>query len=104
MAEKISEIAPFIEYPIVIETNEKIETYKPYSPGEKIHDANNLNEYFEVTFDDEKEGIEGKLLVCKSRFSISNYSVFAQRGFSIPCDKLLPSSLFYDIGSSKISV
>ena len=63
LIEKISEIAPFIEYPIVIETSEKIETYKPYLPGEKIHDANNINEYFEVTFDDEKEGIEGKLRV-----------------------------------------
>lgn len=100
LTKKISEIAPFIEYPIVIETSEKIETYEPYLPGEKIHDANNINEYFEVTFDGEKEGIEGKLLVCKSRFSLSNYSVFAQRGFSIPYDKLLPSNLFYDIQAS----
>ncbi len=98
--EKISEIAPFIEYPIVIETREKTVTYKPYLPGEKIHDANNLNEYFEVTFDDDKEGIEGKMLICKSRFSLSNYSVFAQRGFSIPCDKLLPKKFFFDIQAS----
>lgn len=100
LTKKISEIAPFIEYPIVIETSEKTVTYKPYLPGEKIHDANNLNEYFEVTFDDEKEGIEGKMLVCKSRFALSNYSVFAQRGFSIPCDKLLPKKFFFDIQAS----
>jgi molecular chaperone HtpG len=100
LTKKISEIAPFIEYPIVIETSEKIETYKPYLPGEKIHDANNINEYFEVIFDDEKEGIEGKLLVCKSRFSLSNHGIFAQKGFSIPFDKLLPSNLFGDIQAS----
>jgi len=100
LVEKISEIAPFIEYPIVIETSEKTVTYKPYLPGEKIYNANNLNEYFEVTFDNEKESIDGKMLVCKSRFALSNYSVFAQRGFSIPCNKLLPSSLFDDIQAS----
>jgi len=100
LIEKISEIAPFIEYPIVIETSENTETYNPFLPGNKIHDVNNIKEYFEVTFDDEIEGIEGKLLVCKPRDTISNQSVLAQKGFSIPCDKLLPKKLFDNIQAS----
>ncbi|MCC4765142.1 chaperone protein [Methanosarcina sp. DH1] len=100
LVEKISEIAPFIEYPIVIETSEKTVTYEPYLPGEKIYDANNLNENFEVTFDEEKEGIQGKLLIYKSRFPRLTYNVFAQRGFSIPCDKLLPKRFFLYIQAS----
>ncbi|MDR7666577.1 ATP-binding protein [Methanosarcina sp. Z-7115] len=116
LVEKISEIAPFIEYPIVIETSEKTETYKPYLPGEKINNIKNTKDYFEVTFDDEKEGIEGKLRIFgdinnSNIFGKSQYSVFAQNGFSIPCSKLLPENLFLSIqasinlsGQSKLSL
>ncbi len=117
LVEKISEIAPFIEYPIVIETSEKTETYKPYLPGEKIHDVKDTKEYFEIVFNDKIKGIEGKLRIFGSIdnsntiFGKSEYSVFAQNGFSIPCDKLLPENLFYNIqasinisGQSKLSL
>ena len=117
LIEKISEIAPFIEYPIVIETSEKIVTYKPYLPGEKIHNVKDTKEYFEISFDDEIKGIEGKLRIFGSIdnsniiFGKSEYSVFAQNGFSIPCDKLLPENLFFNIqasinisGQSKLSL
>lgn len=117
LIKKISEIAPFIEYPIIIETSEKTETYKPYVPGEKIYDIKDTKEYFEIVFDDEIKGIEGKLLIFGSIdnsnifFGKSKYSVFAQNGFSIPCDKLLPDNLFYNIqasinlsGQSKLSL
>ena len=97
LVEKISEIAPFIEYPIIIETNEKTEAYKPFLPGNKIHGVKNRKEYFEVTFDDEIEGIEGKLLVIQSILNKGN--TFAQRGFAIPYDKLLPKRLFLQYSS-----
>ncbi|RXA19455.1 chaperone protein [Methanosarcina sp. MSH10X1] len=117
LVEKISEIAPFIEYPIIIETSEKTETYKPYVPGEKIYDVKDTKEYFEIVFDDEIKGIKGKLRIfgsignSNSIFGKSKYSVFAQNGFSIPCDKLLPDNLFFNIqasinlsGQSKLSL
>lgn len=96
LVEKISEIAPFIEYPIVIETGEKIEKYIPFLPGNKTHAVNNIKEYFEVTFDD-IEGIEGKLIVCS--LHIQRHIVFAQKGFSIPYDKLLPYNIFGRLGA-----
>ncbi|MHB8102344.1 MAG: HD domain-containing protein [Methanosarcina sp.] len=104
LTKKISEIAPFIEYPIVIETSEKIETYKPLLPGERVKNGGNVKEYFEVIFNDEKEGIEGKLRVVKptNRYdnNISKYNIFAQKGFAIPCQELLPRRLFNFIQAS----
>jgi len=102
LVEKISEIAPFIEYPIVIETSEKTETYKPYSAGEKIQKRPDLKEYFEIIFDDKKEGIEGRLQVVGSsnRYSNIPYSIFAQKGFAIPSLKLLPAQFSNNIRAS----
>lgn len=117
LVEKISEIAPFIEYPIVIETSEKTVTYEPYLPGENIYNVKDTKEYFEIVFDDKTKGIEGKLRIfgpidnSNTIFGKSEYSVFAQNGFSIPCDKLLPENLFFNIqasinlsGQSKLSL
>ncbi len=100
LVEKISEIAPFIEYPIVIETSEKIETYKPYLPGERKNykDQKSGKKYFEIIFDDEKEGIKGKLQIIQPTPNRDN--IFAQRGFAIPSQKLLPKRLFHSIQAS----
>lgn len=109
LIEKISEIAPFIEYPIIIETTEKTEIYKSLSPGEKVLNEENVKEYFEVTFDNEREGIEGRLKVVRSTYR--HNCTFAQRGFAIPYEKLLPKRLFSRIqasinlsGKSKLSL
>lgn len=96
LIEKISKIAPFIEYPIVIETDEKVDKYIPFLPGNEIHDINNMKIYFEVTFND-IEGIEGKLLVCS--LHKKQHIVFAQKGFSIPYNKLLHYNIFSKFGA-----
>ena len=94
LTKKISEIAPFIEYPIVIETSKKIETYKPLLPGEISKNNPYIKKYFEATFNefDISEGIEGTLRIvhpCEKTDQL-----IAQRGFSIPHYKLLPNWLY----------
>jgi molecular chaperone HtpG len=105
---KLSEIAPFIEYPIVIETNEKNETYKPFLPREKLSHGKKIKEFFEIIFDNRSEGIEGRLQVIGPA---SKHNIFAQRGFAIPHQKLIPRRLFSNIqasidlsGNSKLSL
>ena len=114
LTEKISEIAPFVEYLIIIETSEKTETYIPFLPGDKIHDVKSAKEYFEIIFDDDREGIEGKLRIfgpIDKYYGISNHNIIAQNGFAIPFQKLLPHRLFSLIqasinlsGQSKLSL
>lgn len=100
---KISELAPFIEYQIVIHTIDGEEIYEPLLPGEKMKNGEIVKEYFEVLFDNKKEGIEGKLLIVKPKNkynNISKYSIFSQKGFTIPCQELLPQKLFCNIQAS----
>jgi molecular chaperone HtpG len=110
----ISELAPFIEYPIEICTDNGKETYKPLLPGEKVKNWENAKEYFEIPFDNEIEGIQGKLRVIKPKNRYDDNSrnkFFAQMGFAIPCQELLPQRLFNNIqasinlsGQSKLSL
>ena len=114
LKEQISKIAPFIPYNIAIRTINGIETYEPFSPREKIEHGKYIKEYFEVIFDDEREGIEGRLRIVNflnKEKDDSKYNCFAQTGFAIPYQKLLPSRLFSSIetainlsGKSKLSL
>ncbi|HII02884.1 TPA: chaperone protein [Methanosarcinaceae archaeon] len=81
---KISELAPFIEYPIVVYTADGKETYKPFLPGEMPENRKSIKEYFEVRLDDldKFEGIKGVLKLVQKSTKIS--WLVAQRGFSIP--------------------
>jgi molecular chaperone HtpG len=103
LAEEIPKIAPFIEYPVVIETSETKERYIPFLPGDKLHTENADNEYFEIVFDEEKEGIEGKLKIFKPKneyHNILHSNIFAQNGFAIPSQSLLPRRLLQNIQAS----
>ena len=93
LIEKISEIAPFIEYQIIVKTNNETKLYEPLLPGDIYGDTPNLKIYFGVTFNelDKSEGIEGTMRVVRT--SRERKHLIAQRGFSIPFDKILPSWL-----------
>jgi molecular chaperone HtpG len=113
LMEKISKIAPFIEYKIKVDTEKGKSTYEPFSPKEYVKNEDIVKEYFEVSFD-KKEGIEGKLRIfeIKDRYNIiPNHNIFAQKGFAIPSKELLPRWLSNNIqasinlsGQSKLSL
>ncbi|MGD9775664.1 MAG: chaperone protein, partial [Methanosarcina sp.] len=52
LIEKISEIAPFIEYQIIVKTNNETKLYEPLLPGDIYGDTPNLKIYFGVTFNE----------------------------------------------------
>jgi len=96
LVKTISEIAPFIEYQIEINTDKGKSKYEPLLPGEKIRSKNVVKEHFEVSFDDKKEGIEGKLYVVKPNFlKPTVLSIIAQRGFAIPSSEFPLGRLSY---------
>ncbi len=104
---KISELAPFIEYKIVIHTINGEDVYEPLPllPSQKMKKLESIGEYFEVLFDNKKDGIEGKLRIVNNtnKYIISNslkYKIFAQKGFAIPCRNLLPKWLYDNIQAS----
>ncbi|HII93942.1 MAG TPA: chaperone protein [Methanosarcina sp.] len=93
LMEKISEIAPFIEYSIKVHTIERTQTYRPLLPGEIPSTGKKTKKYFEILFgeNDNLEGIEGRInVVSGSYYSNDNCRIIAQRGFSIPSEGLFP--------------
>lgn len=114
LIETISKIAPFIEYQIKINTDKGVNKYKPLLPGEKVKNEEVVKEYFEILFDNKKEGIEGKISVVKTKnryYTFPKLTIFAQKRFAISCHELLPKWLFNNIqasinlsGQSKLSL
>ncbi|MEN6553405.1 MAG: hypothetical protein ABFC34_11055, partial [Methanobacterium sp.] len=114
LVEIISKIAPFIEYQIEINTDKGNSKYEPPLPREKVKKEETVKEYFEILFDNKKEGMEGKISVVKTKSRYNTFpklTIFAQKGFAIPCQDLLPKWLFNNIqasinlsGQSKLSL
>lgn len=114
LMQKISEIAPFIEYQIKINTDKGNSEYKPLLPGERVKKEKIVKEYFEILFDNKKEGMEGKIsvIITLNRYRANpELTIFTQKGFAIPCQELLPKWLSNNIqasinlsGKSKLSL
>lgn len=89
LSRMIADLAPFIEYPITIETSEEVQVYTPLKP-EQVHPLPESRTYFKVTFDDPSDpilgGVQGVVHIIDGNFFSpinSYYGIVAQRGFAI---------------------
>lgn len=99
LTEKISEIAPFIEYPITIETEEEKTTYFSSLPETLLlsnAEDDRSKAYLTISFDETRKGIlagvKGSIEVKSSIYGYNeNISLVAQRGFFVKYLNIFPN-------------
>ncbi|MDQ3743963.1 MAG: ATP-binding protein, partial [Acidobacteriota bacterium] len=95
LLQRISGIAPFIEYPVVVETDGTRDTYRPRKAGEFMPGTDNLKpgensdvkRFFPISLEDSGDprlsGIKGGVYVTGGITKGLGYGIIAQRGFAI---------------------